>query len=92
MGQPWMKHLAKDCKPEAAQDRTLPYNSYLIQYNDGSKQINDIDMSSKMADVFDYYWDRFKDPKMIWTQTQGRIQPRLWLDQQEEPKKKRKRR
>ena len=88
-----MKHLAKDCTPDKANDRSLPSYSYLISYNDGTKIAHDIVRSSKQADIFDYYYDNFKDTKMVWKQTEGRIQPRLWLEKQEDTgKKKRKRR
>ena len=73
-----MKHLAKDCTPDKANDRSLPSNSYLISYNDGTKIAHDIVMSSKQADTFDYYYDNYKDTKMGWKQTEGRKQPRLW--------------
>ena len=87
-----MRHLKRDCQPEAAKDRRLPSNSYLISYNDGTKIAHDKVMSSKQVDIFDYYWDNYKDTKMIWKQTEGRINPRLWLEQQEDKGKKRKRR
>lgn len=93
MGESRVKQLKRDCKPEDANDRSLPSNSYLISYNDGTKIAHDIVMSSKQADIFDFYYDNYKDTKMIWKQTEGRIQPRLWLEQQEDTgKKKRKRR
>ncbi|BCV07392.1 MAG: hypothetical protein CM15mL1_1170 [Libanvirus sp.] len=92
VGESRVKQLKRDCKPEDANDRSLPSNSYLISYNDGTKIAHDIVMSSKQADIFDFYYDNYKDTKMIWKQTEGRIQPRLWLEQQEAGKKKRKRR
>ena len=48
-----MKILQEACSPEAALDKTLPYNAYLVEYKvDGNIQF-DITTSSKQVEMFD---------------------------------------
>ena len=74
-----MKQLKRDCKPEDANDRSLPSNSYLISYNDGTKIAHDIVMSSKQADIFDYYYDNFYSDEIVDQKNLMIPHPRLHL-------------
>jgi|AP86_3_1055499.scaffolds.fasta_scaffold00713_7 hypothetical protein len=79
--------ICTNCQPLAAQDKTLPRNSYLIRCQDGEDMWYDIAMGSR-SDIFDAYYDRFGDvmKRMEWTE--GRINPKLWGSQVKESKKK----
>ena len=52
-----------------AQDKTLPYTAYLVEYHDGDKVCYDIASAPKTVDLFDYYWDNYKHGFKKWTQT-----------------------
>lgn len=79
--------LHQDCDPQLADDRTLPYNSYLVTYEDGTTKY-DIVISNKSVDIFDHYWDRYREGLIGWKQSEGRINPKLWGNQVKEKKKR----
>lgn len=78
--------LHKDCDPELAKDRTLPYIAYLVEYVTNDQTKWDIVIASKKLDIFDYYWDTYREGLIGWTQTEGRVNPKLWNN----PSKKKK--
>lgn len=78
--------LHKDCDPGLANDRTLPYTAYLVEYVIDDKTKWDIVIASKKLDIFDYYWDNYREGLIGWTQTEGRVNPKLWNN----PSKKKK--
>ena len=79
--------LHEDCDPTVAEDRSLPYTAYLVQYKDNDKVKFDISTATKRVDIFDYYWDKFRSV-MNMTQTQGRVNPKLWGNSEKKSKKK----
>ena len=82
-----MKILHKECDPSLCEDRSLPYTAYLIEYlQDGITKF-DIVSAAKKVDIFDYYWDKFRSV-MNMTQTQGRVNPKLWGNSEKKSKKK----
>ena len=70
--------LFKDCDPSQSKDTELPTNSFLIEYLQGETTHFDIVMSSKKVDIFDHYWDKYKKDLLNITQTEGRINPKLY--------------
>jgi len=74
-----------NCNPDLAQDRTLPHTAYLIEFDDGAGVVYDIAVASKRVDIFDYYWDKYRNVISM-KQTEGRANPKLWQD----PRKKKK--
>lgn len=79
-----MKWIAKDCDPSLAEDRSLPYTAYLIEYlQDGITKF-DIAFGNKRVEIFDYYWDNYRHDLINMTQTEGRVNPKLY----NAPKKK----
>ncbi len=75
-----MKILHKECDPSLCEDRSLPYTAYLIEYlQDGITKF-DIVSAAKKVDIFDYYWDLYRHDFKNMTQTEGRINPKLWQD------------
>ena len=82
-----MKIISQDCDPSVSTDRSLPYTTYLIEYLlDGMTKF-DLVSSSKKVDIFDYYWDLYRSDFINMTQTEGRINPRLWVDPNAKEKK-----
>jgi len=84
---PDMKIFAKDCDPVLAEDRTLPYNTYLVKYKlDGSIHF-DLVQSDKKVEIFDFYWDRYRGDLISFVQSEGRVNPKSW-DPNKDKKKK----
>ena len=78
------KVLHRDCDPTLAQDRSLPYTSYLVEYLQDGMTHFDIASGNKRVDIFDEYWDKYRHDLISMTQTEGRINPKMWNP----PKKK----
>ena len=84
-----MNIIHSDCDPSLADDRSLPYTAYLVEYlQDGTTKF-DIVVANKRVDIFDYYWDRYREDFVNMTQTEGRTNPKLWGNKAPEKKKKR---
>lgn len=83
-----MKVISKECDPSLATDRSLPYTAYLIEYTQEGITKFDIVSSNKQVEIFDHYWDLYKKDFVNMTQTEGRINPRLWQDPNQKEKKK----
>tara|TARA_A200000113_G_C8870815_1_gene356600 strand:- start:1750 stop:2007 length:258 start_codon:yes stop_codon:yes gene_type:complete len=79
--------LHSKCDPNLAQDKNLPYTAYLLEYVDGETTCYDIAMSSKKVDLFDHYWDTYNTGFKNMTQTEGRINPKLYGYGKEKKKK-----
>lgn len=83
-----IRMLHKDCDPSLAEDRSLPYTSYLVEYlQDGITKF-DIVTGNKRVDIFDHYWDHYRHDFQNMTQTEGRVNPKLWQDPNAPKKKK----
>ena len=84
-----MKFIHKECDPSVAADRSLPYTAYLVEYLQDGMTKFDIVSAAKKVDIFDYYWDLYRHDFVTMTQTEGRANPKLWIDPNA-PKKKKK--
>jgi hypothetical protein len=80
--------LHQNCDPSLAEDRSLPYTAYLVEYDDGNGICHDIVICNKKTDIFDHYWDRYREGLIRFKQTEGRVNPKLWGIQQPSKKKK----
>lgn len=87
-----IKIIHENCNAEQAEDKTLPYNSYLVEYERDGMPAFDLTISDKQVDLFDYYWDNYKSTLKGWKQSEGRISPRLWGNKSKEQKEEKKRR
>ena len=73
-----IKVLHKECDPSLAEDKSLPYTTYLVEYlQDGITKF-DIVSGYKQVDIFDHYWDNYRSDFLNMKQTQGRINPKNW--------------
>ena len=80
------------CTLDKANDKKLPSDSFLVSYNDKEELKHDIVRASAFVDVFDAYYDKYKNVKGIeWTK--GVVHPRTYDGQTKTstPKKKAKR-
>ena len=84
-----IKIINENCDQELAKDRTLPYNVYIVSYEVDAVMAYDLVISDKNMDIFDYYWDKYREGLKGWKQSEGRVNPRLWGNKQQEKKKKR---
>ena len=66
-----------NCDPSAADDKSLPRDSYLVTYGDNGEQKHDI-VQGLQSDIFDHYWDNYRHDFQNMTQTEGRVNPKLW--------------
>jgi hypothetical protein len=75
-----------NCDPSAADDKTLPRDSYLVTYGHDDGERYDIVQGLKV-EIFNYYWDKYRDVRGIkWTE--GTINPKTWGYQSKTEKKK----
>jgi alanine-alpha-ketoisovalerate/valine-pyruvate aminotransferase len=72
------KILHHDCDPSLAQDKNLPSNAFLIEYSQAGIAHFDIVSAAKQVDIFDDYWDKYKKDFKTMSQSEGRIDPRIW--------------
>ena len=75
-----------DYDPSAANDKSLPRDSYLITYGDNGEQKYDV-VQGLQSDIFDQYWDKYRDVRGLkWTE--GTVSPKMWGYVPNEKKKK----
>ena len=79
------------CTPDAAEDKTLPTNAYLLELKKGDETWFDIVMGEAVG-VFDTYYDLFGDVMQKMSYTRGTRQPAQFNNplMPIKPKKKRK--
>ncbi len=82
--------ISEKCDPKAADDKQLPNNAYLIQYEIEGKVVHDIAMSQKAVDIFDHYYDKYKKGFKWLKQAGGQLRPNLWNQQAPKRKKRKK--
>ena len=71
------KIIHKDCDPSMCLDRSLPYTAFMIEYKEGGISKYDIAAGPKQVDIFDDYWDKYRDVRgMEWTD--GKCNPKMW--------------
>ena len=76
-----MNILNEDCDPTLAKDTKLPYNTYVVEYTKEDRIAYDITMSASAVEVFDTYYDKYKKDFKFLKQTAGRVNPKLWNNQ-----------
>ena len=82
-----MKIVYKDCDPSLADDRSLPCTAYLVEYLQDGMTHFDIVVANKRVDIFDYYWDNYREDLINMTQTEGRANPKVWVPPNQKKKK-----
>ena len=87
-----IKVLKANCDPNDAADKSLPYTAYLVEYKQDGKPVYDIAIGDKAVDLFDYYYDLYKENFVSMMQAEGRVAPNMWKDPAEKAKKPKKKR
>ena len=75
---------------ETSKDKKLPTDAFNVTYMVDGKECLDVTRSSKMANVFDLYYDKYGNVKAI-DYGHGSVNPMQWGYKQPEKKKVRKR-
>lgn len=75
-----IKIIRQNCDPELANDRSLPCTAYLVEYIDCGVKKWDIVLCNKKVDIFDHYWDNYREDFINFKQTEGRTNPKVWDD------------
>lgn len=83
-----IKIIRPKCDPSLAQDTSLPCTAYLVEYMEEGQVFFDIVLCSKKVDIFDHYWDNYKEGFITFKQTEGRANPKIWEDPQNKKQKK----
>jgi len=86
-----LKILHENCDPKLAEDRTLPYNAFIVTYQVDNEINYDIATADKRVDLFDFYWDKYREGLIGWKQSEGRMNPRTWGEIPKESKDSKKR-
>lgn len=82
-----VKILHQDCEKSLSKNKSLPIDSYLVAYILEEETKYDIVQSVSQSDIFDYYYDLYKNIISIeWTD--GKISPRLYGQTKPEKKKR----
>ena len=82
-----VKIIHQDCEKSLSKNKSLPTDSYLVTYILEEETKNDIVQSVSQADIFDYYYDLYKNIISIeWTD--GKISPRFYGQTKPEKKKR----
>lgn len=70
--------IHEDCDPTVGQDRSLPYNTFLIEYTVEGITKFDVASGPKQVDIFDDYWDKYRSDLVNMIPTEGRVNPTMW--------------
>ena len=81
--------LLEKTTPETANDKKLPTDAFNVFYMVNGEERLDVTLSSKMVNVFDYYYDKYGNVKKI-DYGYGGVNPSQWGYKQPEKKKRRK--
>tara|TARA_B100000965_G_scaffold287516_1_gene245335 strand:- start:2907 stop:3227 length:321 start_codon:yes stop_codon:yes gene_type:complete len=73
-----MKILYENCQVKDASDTSLPYTSYLVEYVKDGKVQYDVSVGDKKSELFDYYWDKYKQDLKKIDNTGGLVNPNRW--------------
>lgn len=83
-----MQVLHQNCDPELTNDRSLPYTAYLVWYELDGVMCYDIVIPDKKIEIFDYYWDRYREDFKGFKQSEGRVNPKVWCNPKDTKNKK----
>ncbi len=73
-----MKFIKQNCTPQDADDKSLPTTCFLVTYKENGITYYDLVMASKQVDIFDYYYDKYREGFITMKQAEGRANPKVW--------------
>lgn len=83
-----MNVLKQNCDPSDGEDKSLPYTCYLVWYEVDGVMTYDLAIPRNKVELFDYYWDRYREDLKGFKQSEGRVNPKVWQDPRKVEKKK----
>ena len=88
MGWTQLKVIKEDCDPNVDNTTDLPNNCYIVTYNKGGTATYDLVAAAKQVEIFDNYYDKYKEDFITMQQSEGRVSPKLWGNPAPKDKKK----
>ena len=88
MGWTQLKVIKEDCDPNVDNTTDLPNNCYIVTYNKGGTATYDLVAAAKQVEIFDNYYDKYKEDFITMQQSEGRVNPKLWGNPAPKDKKK----
>jgi hypothetical protein len=82
-----VKLIHEKCEIKASQDKSLPKNAYLVTYVESEKLTYDIVMADGKVEIFDHYWDKYKEGLQNIGWCEGNVNPKMWNLEPKEKKK-----
>tara|TARA_R100000231_G_scaffold122425_1_gene92569 strand:+ start:159 stop:431 length:273 start_codon:yes stop_codon:yes gene_type:complete len=82
--------LFQDCDPTVANDKKLPTSAFLVEYLQDGLTKFDIVTSYKQVDIFDHYWDNYREDFKGMSQAKGTTNPKLYGVETKKTEKKKK--
>ena len=70
--------LHENCDVKDSKNPQLPLDAYLVSYVLDGKLCYDITRCSKKTNLFDMYWDKFREDLKEFKWTDGRVNPKVW--------------
>ena len=83
--------IHEKCDKSVADDKSLPRNAYLVTYVEKEKITYDVVMADGKTDIFDQYYDKYKEGLQRIDWAEGNVKPSLWNRKPTSPEKKVKR-
>lgn len=78
--------IQKDCDISAANNKSLPLDSYIVSYSDNEIVKYDIAQGPQVS-IFDHYYDEYRNViSMKWTE--GKVNPKMYNNQSQKKSKK----
>ena len=88
MGRPQLKVIKENCDPSVDNVKDLPNNAFLVTYKKEGAEHHDLVSAGKQSEIFDTYYDKYKEDFVTMKQSEGRISPKLWGNPPPKDKKK----
>lgn len=70
--------IQEKCNIEDANNFGLPNDAYIVSYLQNNKECYDITRANKKSNIFDMYWDKFRENFKSIGYAQGRVNPKIW--------------
>lgn len=81
--------IKENCPFKDSFDKTLPSDAYIIEYVVNNKTFYDITRAKRKVDLFDMYYDKFRNHLISINFSQGVVNPKIWGYSPPEKRKKR---
>jgi hypothetical protein len=70
--------LKVQCDETDLKNPKLPNDTYIVEYSVNNKNFKDLVRAGKKSEIFDMYYDKYRENLMTIDHAYGTISPRLW--------------